>query len=83
MSQYYNMFYEIIGWAGTLAILFAYFLVSFRKIPSNSKEYQLLNLFGAIGIIANSTIHGALPSVGLNTAWLLIALFALYKIAKK
>lgn len=77
------MFYEIIGWAGTLAILFAYFLESFRKISSSSKEYQLLNLFGAIGIIFNSAIHGALPSVGLNTAWLLIALFALYKIAKK
>lgn len=77
------MIYEIIGWAGTLAILFAYFLVSFRKISSSSKEYQLLNLFGAVGIIFNSTIHGALPSVGLNTAWLLIALCALYKIAKK
>ncbi len=77
------MFYEIIGWAGTLAILFAYFLVSFRKISSSSKEYQLLNLFGAMGIIINSAIHGALPSLGLNTVWLLIALFALYKIAKK
>lgn len=77
------MFYEIIGWAGTLAILFAYFSVSFHKISSSSKEYQLLNLFGAIGIIANSAIHGALPSVGLSTAWLLIALVALYKIAKK
>jgi hypothetical protein len=77
------MFYEIIGWAGTLAILFAYFLVSFRKISSSSKEYQLLNLFGAMGIIFNSAIHGALPSVGLNTAWLLIALFAPYKIARK
>ncbi len=77
------MFYEIIGWAGTLAIIFAYFLVSFRKISSSSKEYQLLNLFGAMGIIINSAIHGALPSLGLNTVWLLIALFALYKIAKK
>ena len=77
------MFYEIIGWAGSLAILVAYFLVSFHKISSSSKEYQLLNLFGAIGIIFNSAIHRALLSVGLNTAWFLIALSALYKIAKK
>jgi len=77
------MFYEIIGWAGTLAILLAYFLVSFHKISSSSKEYQLLNLFGAVGIVFNSAIHGALPSVGLNIVWFLIALFALYKIAKK
>ena len=77
------MFYEVIGWMGTLAILLAYFLVSFRKISSGSKEYQLLNLFGAMGIILNSAIHRALPSVGLNAAWLLIALFALYKMMKK
>ncbi|PIU03759.1 hypothetical protein COT44_01640 [Candidatus Shapirobacteria bacterium CG08_land_8_20_14_0_20_39_18] len=77
------MFFEIIGWLGTFAVLLAYFLVSFRKISSNSKEYQLLNLFGAIGIILNSAIHGALPSVGLNITWLLIAALALYKIAKK
>jgi hypothetical protein len=77
------MLYEIIGWAGTLAILFAYFLLSFHKISSNSKEYQLLNLFGAMGIIVNSAIHGALPSVALNTAWLIIAMYALYKIIKK
>jgi len=77
------MFFEIIGWLGTFAVLLAYFLVSFRKISSNSKEYQLLNLFGAIGIILNSAIHGALSSVGLNITWLLIAALALYKIAKK
>ncbi|MBI2414872.1 hypothetical protein HYV31_03525 [candidate division WWE3 bacterium] len=77
------MFFEIIGWVGTLAILFAYSLVSFHKISSSSKEYQLLNLFGAIGIVVNSAIHGALPLVGLNIAWFLIALFALYKIARK
>ena len=77
------MFFEIIGWLGTFAVLLAYFLVSFRKISSNSKEYQLLNLFGAFGIILNSAIHGALPSVGLNITWLLIAALALYKIAKK
>lgn len=78
-----NMLYEIIGWGGTLAILTAYFLVSTKKITSDSKEYQLLNLFGAIGIIINSLVHGAIPSVGLNIAWLVISTFALYKIFSK
>lgn len=76
------MFYEIIGWGGTGAILLAYLLVSTGKLPSNSRRYQLLNLFGAIGIIINSEIHGATPSVGLNIVWLLIALYGLAK-AKK
>jgi len=73
------MLIEIVGWVGTVAILFAYFLVSARKITPNSKKYQLLNLFGAMGIIINSAIHHAIPSVGLNTMWLLIAVYALIK----
>lgn len=76
------MIYEIIGWMGTGAILLAYLLLSSGKLESNSKEYQLLNLVGAMGIIANSAIHGALPSVGLNIAWLLIALYGLKKVKK-
>ena len=76
------MIYEIIGWGGTGAILLAYLLVSTGKITSNSRKYQLLNLFGAIGIIINSGIHGTTPSVGLNVVWLLIALYGLVK-AKK
>jgi len=77
------MIYEIIGWLGTVAVIFAYFLVSMRKIGPNSKQYQLLNLFGALGIIINSAIHRAIPSVGLNTVWLLIAVYALLKLKKK
>jgi len=76
------MIYELIGWGGTGAILLAYLLLSTGKITSNSRKYQLLNLFGAIGIIINSVIHGAIPSVGLNVVWLLIALYGLVK-AKK
>lgn len=77
------MIYEIIGWGGTLAILLAYFLVSAKKLSPDSQKYQLLNLFGAIGIIINSGIHGAIPSVGLNLAWLLIAIYGLLRISKK
>jgi uncharacterized membrane protein HdeD (DUF308 family) len=76
------MIYEIIGWLGTMAVLFAYILVSTRKIASNSKQYQLLNLFGALGMIINSVVHHAIPSVGLNTVWLLIAFYTLVKLKK-
>ncbi len=77
------MLYEIIGWIGTGLILLAYFLVSTRRIAPTSKEYQSMNLFGALGIIVNSMIHRAIPSVGLNVVWLLIALFGLIKAVKK
>ena len=76
------MVYEIIGWVGSGAILLAYALVSAGRISSNSKNYQLLNLFGAIGIIINSGIRGAYPSVGLNVVWLFIAIYGLVKVVK-
>jgi hypothetical protein len=77
------MIYEIVGWGGTLAILAAYLLVSTKKLSPDSKEYQLLNLVGAVGIIINSGVHGAIPSVGLNVVWLLIAIYGLVKVVKK
>lgn len=77
------MIYEVIGWIGTGLVLLAYFLVSTRKIAPTSKEYQLMNLFGALGIIVNSSIHMAIPSVGLNVVWLLIAVYGLVKAVKK
>lgn len=77
------MIYEVIGWVGTFLILVAYFLLETRKLTAKSKKYQLLNILGATGIIVNSAIHGAIPSIGLNVAWVLIALYALYKIVKK
>lgn len=76
------MIYEIIGWLGTLAVLIAYFLVSTKKITPTSKEYQFLNIFGAIAIIINSSIHHAIPSIGLNAVWLIIAIYALVKMKK-
>jgi len=76
------MIYEFIGWTGTLAILLAYFLVSTKKISADDRNYQILNLIGAVGIIINSGVHGAIPSVGLNVVWLLIALYGLMKFVK-
>jgi len=77
------MIYEIIGWAGTFSILLAYFLVSTKRVSADNVKYQFLNLIGAIGVIINSGIHKAAPSVGLNIVWLLIALYGLVKFVKK
>jgi hypothetical protein len=74
-----GMFYEIIGWLGTILILSAYFLVSIKKISSDSMVYQLLNLLGAGGVVVNSFVHRAIPSVGLNVVWLIIAIYGLVK----
>ncbi|KKQ53378.1 hypothetical protein A2865_03725 [Candidatus Woesebacteria bacterium RIFCSPHIGHO2_01_FULL_39_17] len=77
------MIYEVVGWIGTFAILLAYYLVSTKKLSADNRRYQILNVVGAIGIIINSGVHGVIPSVGLNTAWLLIGLYGLIKVVKK
>ncbi len=50
------MIYEIIGWTGTVLILIAYFLVSTKRLSASSKNYQMLNLVGALGIVVNSAV---------------------------
>ena len=77
------MIYEVVGWIGTFAILLAYYLVSTKKLSADNRRYQILNVVGALGIIINSGVHGVIPSVGLNTAWLLIGLYGLIKVVKK
>ena len=68
---------EIAGWYGVLAILLAYGLVSFDVIGPNSYVYQLLNLTGALGVVAVSIPKKARQPAMLNLAWAAIALFAL------
>src|SRR3989338_3766135 len=37
---------QIAGWVGTFFIVFAYFLVSYKKVGGDSKIYQAMNLLG-------------------------------------
>lgn len=68
---------DIAGWYGVLAILLAYGLVSFDIVGPNSYGYQLLNLTGALGIVAVSISKKARQPAMLNLAWAVIALIAL------
>lgn len=77
-----NIVFEVIGWAGTVVILSAYFLLSIGKI-SNGRMYQWFNLVGALGLLINGVVHSAWPSAILNVVWSGIALFALVQLARK
>lgn len=71
---------QIVGWVGTFLIVSAYFLlVMFKKIDENSKIYQVMNLFGAIGVGMNVFYHQAWPVVVLQVVWGIIAIVALIK----
>jgi hypothetical protein len=68
---------EVVGWAGALAVLVAYGLVSGERVSSRSWTYQLLNIGGALGLVVNSTWNGAIPSAVVNVIWIGIGAYAL------
>jgi hypothetical protein len=45
--------------------------------PQVGIRFQLLNLFGALGLLANGIWHDAWPSAALNAVWLVIGVTAL------
>ncbi len=68
---------EVAGWYGTIAIVLAYILVSFKIVSANGVIYQLLNLTGALGIVAISVVKKVKQPAVLNVFWALIAIVAL------
>ena len=74
---------EVAGWAGALLILFAYLFLSMGKLTGQSLTYQAMNVFGAAGFVINGWWHRALPSASLNVLWLIVGVFASWRILRK
>ncbi len=74
-----NLLINIIGWIGVAELLLAYGLVSIKKLDGDSVPYQLLNLTGSAFLIVNSLYYGAMPSAGVNVAWVGIGIYALIR----
>ena len=74
------MLIEIIGWAGSLAVLAAYGLLSTGWLRAHSFTYQALNITGALGMAINGWVHSALPSVFNNLVWIAIGAVALARL---
>lgn len=71
---------EIAGWYGALAILSGYALVSFEVLSSDTLFFQLLNLTGALGIIAIAAYKRVAQSILLNVVWAAVAIIAIINI---
>jgi len=75
-----QVFAEVAGWYGTVAILAAYAFVSFGFISGEGLVFQLLNLTGAVGIIVIASYKHIVQSVVLNVVWSIVALIAIASI---
>ena len=74
-----NLWIDIFGWIGVVLFLVAYILVSIRKLEGDSLLYQAMNIVAGVLLVANSLYYHAMPSVGVNAAWIGIGVFALVR----
>lgn len=70
--------FSLLGWLGTVLIVGAYFLNSTKRISSTSNVYQLMNLFGAVGVGFNVFHQSAWPALTLQCVWGIIAVYTLF-----
>jgi hypothetical protein len=71
---------DTIGWFGMIVLIAAYLLVSNKKVDSQSKAYQGMNVIASFCLIINTGYYGAYPATALNVVWVLMGLFFLVRI---
>ena len=65
------------GWTGALATVFAYGMVTAKRITPDSLLFQGLNIAGASLLAVSASTYGAWPSAVVNVIWVAIGAFAL------
>jgi hypothetical protein len=78
-----NIFLEVFGWYGMIAMLAAYAFISLHVVDSFNVWYQLLNLTAALGITCVSFYKKVYQPAVLNLIWSVISIIALVQILIK
>ena len=68
---------NIFGWIGAGLLLFAYWLVSSKRLEGDSTVYQAINIVGSVFVLVNSYYFGAFPSVAISIFWIVIGVYIL------
>lgn len=71
------LWYDWVGIVGTLMILGAFFLLQAGKISGTGLSYQLLNLFGALGVLMSLLGQFNISVFVLEIAWMAISIFGI------
>jgi hypothetical protein len=77
-----SLLIDIAGWIGSIIILLAYGLNSYKKIQSDSMIFYLLNLVGGLLLIVYTIYKGAFANTFINVAWVLIAIPAIVRLLR-
>ena len=71
--------YDWVGMAGTLMILGGFALLQAGKLSGTGLVYQLLNLFGAAGVLVSLWGSFNLSVFLLEAAWIAVSLFGIVR----
>ena len=75
-------YFEQIGWLGFILIVSAYLFVTIKLLEVSSAAYHLMNLTGALCMVANAKHKGARPLFWLNVVWALVAIVGLMQLIR-
>ena len=72
--------YDWAGYLGVALVLLAFLLLQARKLHGNGLVYQLMNIFGAIGVML-SLLFGAFNASAfvMQVAWLVIGIYGIVR----
>lgn len=73
------LWYDWVGIAGTLMVLGAFFLLQAGRIPGTGLVYQLLNLFGAGGVLVSLLGKFNVSVFVLELAWMAISVYGIVR----
>jgi|APTNR8051073442_1049403.scaffolds.fasta_scaffold66792_2 fluoride ion exporter CrcB/FEX len=71
------------GWIGAILVLYAYMMVSTKRLEGNSLHYQAVNIAGAFCLMVNTYFHQAYPSAIVNVIWIGIGFYSLQSAKKQ
>ena len=71
--------YDVVGFSGTLMILGAFAAQQMGKLRGDSPPYQLLNLFGAAGVLISLIGTFNISVFVLEGAWVLVSAYGLWR----
>lgn len=72
-----------LGWVGTLLALSGYWAVSTGRIPGDGVTFQLLNVFGSLGLGVAAVGGKVWSAATLNAVWMAIGIGVLLQIAAR
>ncbi|MCM2325446.1 MAG: hypothetical protein NDI94_03205 [Candidatus Woesearchaeota archaeon] len=75
-----QLYFEILGWFGTIMVLGGYALASFGWISAESVLFQVMNILGSFGLLAIALSRKVYQSVVVNVVWATIGIVALIKL---